>query len=204
VTANDIQALLFDFGGVLIRIDFDRVVQRWADLARVPYEHVKSRFHHGEAYDAHERGEIGTAEYFATLRRELDLELADAELLDGWMQVLLPEIEPTTALLPYLARNIPCHLFSNTNPAHYEVWSKRYARALAPLQRRFISHEIGHRKPEPEAYAFVARELGLDPGRILFFDDTQANVEGARAAGIPAIHVHRSEDVRRAVQPWMR
>jgi putative hydrolase of the HAD superfamily len=200
---DNIRALLFDFGGVLIRIDFERVIQRWADLARVPYEHVKSRFQHDEAYNAHERGEIDTPEYFAHLRRTLGIGLTDAEFADGWEQVLLPEIEPTVALLPRLSRRIPCHLFSNTNPAHYAVWSRRHARALEPFGRIFVSHELGERKPDTAAYALVLRELGFEPSQVLFLDDTEKNVEGARAAGLPTVHVRDPRDVRQAVKPWL-
>lgn len=199
----DIQALLFDFGGVLIEIDFDRVFQRWADLAGVRFEQVKERFTHGEAYEAHERGEIAAREYFQALRMELGIDLTDEQFLDGWKEVLLPEIEPTVALLPRLARRIPCHLFSNTNLAHYDVWSRRHAKALAPLQRRFVSHELGYRKPHPDAFRSVARELALEPARILFFDDTEPNVEGAREAGMSTVHVRSPEDIRRAVKPWL-
>lgn len=45
----------------------------------------------------------------------------------------------------------------------------------------------GLRKPSPEAYAAAVAHLGLPPSRLIFVDDRQANVEGALAAGIPAI-----------------
>lgn len=199
----DIRALLFDFGGVIVRIDFDRVFRRWAELAGVPFGQVKSRFSHGEAYRAHERGEMDAKAYFASLRKELGIDLTDAQFDEGWQEVLLPEIEPTVRLLPRLARRLPCHLFSNTNLAHYEVWSRRYAPALAPLRQRFLSHELGVRKPEPESFMRVAGALDLAPGQILFFDDTVDNVVGARAAGLPAVHVRSPEDVAQAVRPWL-
>jgi putative hydrolase of the HAD superfamily len=35
--------------------------------------------------------------------------------------------------------------------------------------------------------------------RILFFDDLAANIEGARARGLQAIHVTSTDDVARAL-----
>ena len=61
---GEIDAILYDFGGVIIRIDFDWIFGRWAELAGVPMEQVKSRFPHGEPYRRHERGEIELGEYF--------------------------------------------------------------------------------------------------------------------------------------------
>ena len=204
MTPQPVEALLFDFGGVLIEIDFDRVFARWAELAGVPVEQVKSRFEHGAAYEAHERGEIDASQFYATQRAALGIDLDDADFDDGWQQVFGPEIAPTVALLPQLRKRIPLHLFSNTNHAHHEYWKRRYAEALGPIERRFISCEMGMRKPERESFDAVASALGVAPGRILFFDDTTANIEGARAAGLQAVRVRSTEDVRAAVARWLR
>lgn len=198
-----VDALLFDFGGVIIEISFDRVFARWADLAGVSFEQVKSRFSHGEAYQRHECGGMGIAEYFQSLREELGIQLTDAQFADGWNQVFGDEFAETVALLPRLRARVPLYLFSNTNPFHYDYWSARYATALEPFQRFFISSELGFRKPHPEAFERVAERMGVEPGRILFFDDTEPNVEGARAAGMHAVLVRSPADVRRAVEPWL-
>jgi len=198
-----VEALLFDFGGVLIDIDFDRVFARWAELAAVPFGHVKSRFEHGETYMAHERGEIDAAAFYQAQRAALGIDLTDADFEAGWQRVFGPEIAPTVALLPRLAARIPIHLFSNTNKVHHDYWKRRYAQALRPLQRQFISCEMGLRKPDAAAFEAVARELGVPLERILFFDDTAANIEGARAAGMRAVRVRAPGDVRAAVGDWL-
>ena len=51
------------------------------------------------------------------------------------------------------------------------------------------SGRFGLRKPDPAMFAAALRELGHDPATALFLDDTPANVEGARAAGLQAAHV---------------
>jgi glucose-1-phosphatase len=200
---GDIDALLFDFGGILVEIDFDRVLARWAELAGVPIDPVKARFSHGDAYRRHERGELDEAAYYQSLRDSIGLALTDAQFADGWARVLGDEIAPTVALVPRLAERIPCHLFSNTNFAHYAIWAARHAAALAPFKRRFISCEMGCRKPDADAFTRVSQAIGVAPGRILFFDDTKANIEGARAAGVQAVWVRSPDDLRRAVAPWL-
>jgi putative hydrolase of the HAD superfamily len=203
VTQEPVEALLFDMGGVLIEIDFDRVFQRWAGLAGVPFEQVKSRFEHGAAYEAHERGEIDAAQFFATQRAALGIDLTDGDFEDGWQRIFGAEIAPTVERLPRLKAGIPLALFSNTNRIHHEYWKRRYADALHPIERHFISCEMGLRKPEREAFEAVGATLGVPLGRILFFDDTMANVEGARVAGLQAVHVRSPEDVHVAVARWL-
>ncbi|HUP29233.1 MAG TPA: HAD-IA family hydrolase [Usitatibacter sp.] len=200
---DEIDALLFDFGGVIIAIDFDRVFARWAELAGVPFAQVKERFSHGEAYQQHERGEIDITAYFASLRKDLGIDLTDAQFADGWQQVFGSEFPQTVSLLRALEPRVALHLLSNTNATHYAYWSNRYAEALRPLRKRFISSEMGVRKPERESFDRVAAGIGVPLERILFFDDTEANLEGARAAGMKTVLVRSPEDVARATRSWL-
>ena len=55
------------------------------------------------------------------------------------------------------------------------------------------------RKPDPEAFAEVARRMGVTPEEVLFFDDTEENVIGARAAGLRAVLFRTVEDASAAL-----
>jgi 2-haloacid dehalogenase len=61
------------------------------------------------------------------------------------------------------------------------------AEAAYPVLQRFrgitVSGRVGMVKPDPAIYALHAARFGLDPAAILFFDDSQKNIEGARDAG---------------------
>src|SRR5262249_51914286 len=58
VSPGPVHALLFDLGGVVIEIDFDRVLARWALHAGTDFAALKSRFSFDPSYQRHERGEI--------------------------------------------------------------------------------------------------------------------------------------------------
>lgn len=45
----------------------------------------------------------------------------------------------------------------------------------------------GLRKPAAEAYQVVAATLQVEPARVVFVDDRQANVDGAVAEGMRAV-----------------
>jgi putative hydrolase of the HAD superfamily len=59
------------------------------------------------------------------------------------------------------------------------------------------SHDLGAAKPDPAFFVEAAARIGDVPEAILFVDDSAANVEGARTAGMPALHwdVTRGHDV---------
>src|SRR3954451_20124854 len=195
-TAAD--ALLFDLGRVVLDVDFSRSLACWARHAGCEPAHLVGRFSAGEAYQRHERGEISDAEFFASLRRSLGIEVNDAQFLEGWNAIFagpMPGIEP---LLARAARSLPLYAFSNTNRAHEAHFSQAYAGVLSHFRKLFLSSTIGLRKPEAAAYDHVVREIGVPAERIVFFDDLAENIDGARARGLMAIHVTSIRDVAEA------
>jgi putative hydrolase of the HAD superfamily len=52
------------------------------------------------------------------------------------------------------------------------------------------SWEVGAAKPDPEFFHRVVRRIGVPAAEVLFVDDNEANVEGARTAGLVGEHWH--------------
>lgn len=181
-----ISILLLDLGNVVIQVDFKKTFMHWARSAGMnSHEPIAQRFAWDDAYKAHERGEIDAAEYFAHLRQTLRLDINDDALASGWNALFGDYMPGMVPLLQQTSRlKLPVYIFSNTNALHHECWSKRYSEALSQVQRVFCSHEMRMRKPAPEAFAHVAKEIGVTPGRIAFFDDLQDNADAACAAGM--------------------
>jgi putative hydrolase of the HAD superfamily len=196
----NVDALLFDLGGVVIQIEFDRAIQAWADAAGVPAARVAERFSLDAGYEAHERGELDPAAYCAHLRRTLGLHLADDPLLAGWNQIFVGEVPEVGPLLASLARSFPLYAFSNTNAAHRTFWQARYADILAPFSQIFCSCDLGLRKPAAQAFLEVCSRIDIAPASIVFFDDHPENVRGARAAGLRAHEVHSAAEIRAALR----
>jgi glucose-1-phosphatase len=190
-----VEAIVFDFGNVLVDIDFRRAFAAWADAAGVSASKVKSRFRFDDAYCAHERGEIDIHGYFAALRRSLDISLTDEQFLAGWDAILgepMPGIEP---LISRLAAQWPLYVFSNTNPTHAARIAADYGSLLRHFRHFFTSCELGARKPEPESFAHLAREIAAPASRLVFFDDVEENVAGARRAGLQAYQVRSAAEI---------
>ncbi len=54
------------------------------------------------------------------------------------------------------------------------------------FDREFYSCDIGHRKPEAEYFLAILADLELTPERVLFIDDSEANVAAALGLGMNA------------------
>jgi putative hydrolase of the HAD superfamily len=194
-----VEALLFDLGGVVVGVDFERAFRAWEDQSALSIEEIRRRFKMDEAYEKHERGEIGASEYFSHLRLVLALEGTDASIALGWNAIFVEEMTESMSYIRAAAERIPCFAFSNSNPTHQAWWSSSYPSVVALFRRVFVSSELGMRKPERAAFEAISAATNIVPGSILFFDDSIENVRGAREAGLRAIHVQGPADVKSAL-----
>lgn len=67
------------------------------------------------------------------------------------------------------------------------------------MQWAFISGEQGVRKPSPEAYATALTAVGREASDVIFVDDSEANVVGARTVGIDSIQFSGASALRAAL-----
>jgi putative hydrolase of the HAD superfamily len=204
MTPVSADALLFDLGNVVFEIDFDRAFSRWAHHASCDAAALRACFSHDAAYRRYEIGAIGHEEYFASLRVSLGIDLSDAQFLEGWNAIFIDEVPGISAALAQAAARLPVYAFSNSNPAHEACWADRYGGTLAHFRKIFVSSTIGLRKPDAAAFQFVVNEIGVPADRIVFFDDSLHNVEGARACGLQAVHVPDPAIVTTAVAAALR
>jgi len=53
------------------------------------------------------------------------------------------------------------------------------------------SHEVGFSKPDPRIYTLCLDQLGLEPDQVVFLDDSEITVAGARAMGMHGVVYER-------------
>jgi putative hydrolase of the HAD superfamily len=200
---NPVHALLFDFGGVIVEIDFNRAFEIWGARSGVPATTIKSRFSFDSCYESHERGQIAANVYFDSLRASLGIRISDEQFREGWNTIFVGEIPGVAALLRQAKALEPLYVFSNSNPTHHAYWAMEYADTLGNFQKIFVSCRLGRRKPEPEAFTAVSSEIGVPLENILFFDDTDENVKSARSLGMQAVHVKSIADIENALRKFL-
>ncbi len=194
---------MFDLGGVVFDIDFERAFSHWATCAGVPVETLKSRYRIDAWYEQHERGEIEAAEYFDALRGTLGITIPDEQFAAGWNAIFEEEPAEVFELFQSLGSRIPIYAFSNSNVTHQEFWERKYAKTLGLFRQVFVSCELGLRKPEAAAFRHVAACIGTEPENLLFFDDSAENVDAARDIGMSAVQVRGFAEVRVSVTEFL-
>src|SRR5690606_32026136 len=94
------------------------------------------------------------------------------------------------------------YLLSNTNEIHYEAYTQIIQRSLGLtgldelFNQTFYSHKIGRKKPNPETFAWVLKQINCKANEVIFIDDSIQHVEGAREKGIKS-YLHDGEIVEK-------
>ena len=186
--------LLFDLGGVLV--DFDGLDGLRALLpAPMADADLLARWTRDPLSLAYGAGQIDTDAFMAAFVDDWQLSvepLAFRVSWDSWVKGWLPGAE---ALVAELATRHRVAALSNSNAAH---WDRLDALGiLAAFEPAMGSHELGLRKPDAAIFAAALARLDVAPSDVLFFDDSRANVEAARACGLDAVWVEGPDAVRR-------
>jgi putative hydrolase of the HAD superfamily len=141
--------------------------------------------------------------YFDSLRASLGIRLSDEQFTEGWNAIFRGAVPGVAELLRQSKELLPLYVFSNSNPTHHAYWASEFTDTLGHFRAVFVSCDLGRRKPEPEAFAAVASAIGVPFENLLFFDDTDENVESARRLGMQAIHVKSPADIRDALVEFL-
>lgn len=63
------------------------------------------------------------------------------------------------------------------------------------FKKCYMSFEMKALKPSEKFYKAVVEDIALPTEQMLFIDDSQKNVEGAVAAGLPAVYYKPGTDL---------
>ncbi len=183
------KVLLFDLGGVIVPWVGMEALAASNGITRAE---VSDRFDDSEIFCKFERGHASADAFTAELGRIFDLPDTDIPALwNSWVH------EPYTGTLDALAElktQFTTACLSNTNPLHWAHLNTMFSTS-GTFHHAFASHEIYEAKPDAASYTLPLERMGVAAEDVWFFDDTLANVEGARAVGITTYHVDRAVGV---------
>lgn len=176
-----IEAVLFDMGGVLVELGpLDELL---GDA--MPGEEFWPRWLASPAVRAFESGRCSAEDFAVGLVDELALELAPDEVIERFTAFPRGLFPGSRELAAEVGSRVTTGVLSNTNPLHWEFQADA-DEIKALCHHAFLSYRLGLVKPDREIYERVATDLAVEPSRILFIDDNQINVDGARRAGLLA------------------
>lgn len=198
---DKIKNLVFDFGGVLINIDFSLSIKAFQEAGIGEIEQVLFMANQNQLLLKLEKGEISPYEFRDTLRKITGVLLSDETIDRAWNALLLDIPEPRMRLLERLRKKYRIFLLSNTNKIHYDYYRARleevygYASFNDLFEKAFFSFEMGKAKPDAEIYLQAASDGKFRPEETLFIDDLERNTKGAEKVGYHTYYLKDGEDI---------
>jgi glucose-1-phosphatase len=188
-----IKAIIFDFGGVIFNIDFNKTCLAFNDLGIKGFADMYSLKDADPLFQDLEKGKFSGEEFYSEFRKctgsALEINQIDTALNALLLSYRKEALQTLTAIRP----KYKLYLLSNTNSIHLQAFTKMYKEQVGEgaledfFDKVYYSHETGYRKPAKEAYEIVLKENDLSPAETLFIDDSLKNIEGAQAVGLQTI-----------------
>lgn len=171
---DQIRILLFDLGGVLLRLNSPA---RTFGLPQSEEDFLQ-HWIHSESVRRFEQGDIDASTFAASIVNEFRLPYGADEFLrrfEAWPDQLYQGIPE---LLDSIPKRYSKALLSNTNALHWHRTDVNGTLAHR-FDNVFLSYVTGLLKPDAEAFRHAMEICACKPEEIAFFDDNPANVTAA-------------------------
>lgn len=188
-----VDAVLFDFGGVLAGSPFEAFT-RYEEAHDLPAGFIRSlnaANPHDNAWARLERNELGFDDFCRAFESEAATaggDLDARELFATFSGELRPEmIEAVRRCRSHFRTGLLTNNF--VTPLAEGERGGRMTEVLELFDVVVESSVVGIRKPDPRFYELACRSLGVVPARSVFLDDLGVNLKPARALGMVTIKV---------------
>lgn len=203
IPVSRIEAIIFDFGGVIMDVDIHQTVRAFADLNIGNFTYRDIIAENGGIFRDLEVGLITPQGFIDKFRADFPTagNIPDEAIWQAWNALLQPYQPDRIALVKEIKKLYKTYLFSNTNYPHRIAFKRMFRDQFGyDLEELFIkcfySDELHLRKPDPLIYTRLTEDLAVEPGKILFIDDNPANIAQAQAAGWNAYQLAGGKTIR--------
>lgn len=181
-----VRAVVFDIGGVLELTPSLGVTEKWEELLGLQPGDLNARLR--DVWAPGSLGQITEEQVHEQIGERLGLGAGVVEdfMADTWREYLgTPNTELIgffRGLRPQYLTGIVSNSFVGARHREQEAYGfEDYTDTIV------YSHEVGVAKPDPRIYEMATHRLDVRPAEVVFLDDREVCVEGARAVGMQAI-----------------
>ena len=195
-----VKNILFDLGGVLFHIDYQRTIDAFKKLGITDFEKHFTQHQQNDLFDAFEIGKIKPEVFVKTLQKSLPL-CSDQEIIDAWNAMLIGLPNEYLKFLEGLGKKYRLFLLSNANEIHIQFVNDFLKNSYnIPsinqfFEKAYYSQEIGMRKPHKSTFHWVLKDANILAKETLFIEDTPHHIEGAKQAGLKTHHLESNSAI---------
>ncbi len=180
---DEIDAVVFDVGRVLLSFEPEDILRRYVPDAQAHYDELMVRVFKSPYWTMRDHGTMTNEEAIEAMTAGNET-LAPwiRRIMESWVEMKDVIQEGVEALRRCREMGKKIYILSNYADEAFAHVDGKYD-FFGLCERKFVSSRLGMMKPDPRIYAHVVNETGHAPERMLFIDDSPANIEAALDAG---------------------
>ena len=194
------KTVIFDMGGVLVDLDIEDCKKVFRqELGYAGIDQIIDPCHQKGIWGDLEEGTLSADEFRAIVLAESYPGTSALEVDRAMSHILVGIASHKIELLKRMMGKYDLCMLSNNNPICLPFAKKMFEDAGIPLEKVFrkcyMSFEMKALKPSEAFYKAVLEDICRPGDEVLFIDDSQKNVDGAIAAGMPAVYYEPGTDL---------
>ena len=187
-----IKAVLFDWGGVLIKSTF-------TDSVALLIKKKTGTDIRGDEYKKYtrkmDRAEISFSDFIGHINEHFKLSFSIAE----WKKIFKDSIVDNDDVIK-VVKKLKCDyrlaILSNNSRAVVEILEKHHRHVLDLFEKKYFSFEQGMHKPNEDIFMHALNDMKVKPNECVFIDDQEKNYIAAENLGINTIQFVNSAQLK--------
>lgn len=181
--------IIFDLGGVLLNIDYNKTTEAFNQLGYTDFENMYSMLKGNNVFDDLETGKISETDFYNYMLGAANGTVTKHQVTEAWNSMLLDFRKESLNFLEQLSKNYNVFLLSNTNIIHKNAFEKIFKDQTGlssfddHFQKAYYSHLVGLRKPNEDIFDFVLKDAGIKAAETFYVDDLYPNIATGQKLG---------------------
>jgi HAD superfamily hydrolase (TIGR01509 family) len=195
VSSPKVRAIIFDIGGVLIRVNASRATSGLAQSLPLSSEEIWSALEKDPRWPDWQEGRLSPQDWHLYLAKRLGGKLSFEQFVQVWNHALDPEPIQDDGFLEKLSKKYRLAVLSNTDPLHVAYMERTYD-FLGFFRARIYSCRVGTRKPSPLIYKKALQACKVRAEAAIYIDDIAGYAQAAEHLGIRSIVFQSTEQLQ--------
>lgn len=197
---NNLDAIIFDLGEVIVDLNPEAVISAFADLTNGQGQELRELIVSSPYLYQFETGQLSEEAFVEAIGQLLNTTIDLDQFRYAWNLMIGAIPLKRLELMRQLQKSHQVYILSNTNITHERhfdelVFQHQGLKMGDYVHEAYYSHVVGMRKPNTDIFEYVTRQNKLEAGRCLFLDDKAENIVAAKGAGWQAIQVQYPDQI---------
>lgn len=188
-----IDTIIFDFGNIFVNLNPKATEDAFRELGLVKWTDDLIKLNH-----SYEFGKIDEIQFMEGIQKHIpNVDLVT--IRQAWNAQIADFPLKRLEFLQFIRPKFKLFLLSNADQTHIDRFEHKEGISFSRdfyscFEKTYFSFDIHMRKPDERVFHLILNNHNISPKNTLFVDDTKANIESAKKAGLNTWHLNPEKE----------